>query len=57
MARQAKFTREELIQALEAASGDLTRAAVALDVSPSTVYRAMERHGIEVEIQRRIKAA
>lgn len=57
MGRQAKFTKEQLVAALEEASGDLTRTAVALQVSPSTVYRAMVRHGIEVHIERRIRAA
>lgn len=57
MGRQPKFTKEDLIAALEAASGDLTKAAVALGVSPSTVYRSMERHGIAVITQRTVKAA
>jgi transcriptional regulator of acetoin/glycerol metabolism len=53
MGRQAKFTREQLVAALEESSGDLTRAAVKLDVSPSTIYRAMQRHGIQVITERR----
>lgn len=57
MGRQAKFTREQLVAALEEATGDLTRAAVALGVAPSTVYRAMTRYGIEVQTTRQIKAA
>jgi transcriptional regulator of acetoin/glycerol metabolism len=57
MARQAKFTKEELVTALQANDHDLTRTAVALHVSPSTVYRAMERYGIEVETERRIRVA
>jgi transcriptional regulator with GAF, ATPase, and Fis domain len=57
MGRQAKFTREQLVAALTAAGGDLTRTAVTLEVAPSTVYRAMTRYGIEVETTRQIKAA
>jgi transcriptional regulator of acetoin/glycerol metabolism len=53
MTRPPKFTKEELVKAIEANDHDLTRAAVALDVSPSTVYRAMERHGIQVVTERR----
>lgn len=54
MGRQAKFTREQLVAALQAADGDLTRAAVALGVAPSTVYRAMARHGVQVQSTRRV---
>ena len=57
MGRQAKFTKQELIAALRQERGDLTRAAVALQVAPSTVYRAMVRHGVTVEETRRIVAA
>jgi len=57
MTRPTKFTKEELVAALQANDHDLTRAAVALHVSPSTVYRAMQRHGIEVETERRIRVA
>lgn len=59
MGRQAKFSKEELIEALQANGHDLTRSAVALQVSPSTVYRAMERYGIQVEVEteRRIRVA
>jgi two-component system NtrC family response regulator len=42
-------------EALEQAEGSPTRAARILGVSRPTVYRLMERHGIEVE--RRIKPA
>jgi transcriptional regulator of acetoin/glycerol metabolism len=41
--------------ALEQADGSPTRAARILGVSRPTVYRLMERHGIELE--RRIKPA
>lgn len=54
MARQPKFTKEQLVAALKAANHDLTRAAVALEVAPSTVYRAMVRYGVQVESERRI---
>ncbi len=53
MGRSQKFTKEQLIAALEAHEYDLTRSAVQLQVSPSTVYRAMERHGIQVVTERR----
>lgn len=53
MGRPPKFSKDELLAALEANDFDLTRAAVALGVSPSTVYRAMERHGIQVVTERR----
>ncbi len=53
MGRSQKFTKEQLIAALEAYDYDLTRSAVRLHVSPSTVYRAMERHGIQVVTERR----
>jgi len=42
-------------EALEEAGGSPTRAARILGVSRPTVYRLMERHGIEV--QRVVKAA
>lgn len=54
MARTPKFTREELLAALKAHDYELTRTAVQLEVSPSTVWRAMERHGIRVETERRV---
>lgn len=57
MGRQGKFTKDELIAALKGAEGDLTRAAVALQVAPSTVYRAMRRHGVQVEATRRVVEA
>lgn len=53
MGRPPKITREQLLEALQAHDNDLTRAAVQLGVSPSTVYRAMERHGIQVITERR----
>ena len=53
MGRPSKFTKEQLVAALHANEHDLTRAAVALQVSPSTVYRAMQRYGIEVVTERR----
>lgn len=53
MGRPPKITKEQLIAALQAHDNDLTRAAVELHVSPSTVYRAMERHGIQVVTERR----
>ena len=53
MTRPTKFTKEQLVAALNANDHDLTRTAVALQVSPSTVYRAMERYGIEVITERR----
>ncbi len=56
MGRQSKFTREQLVAALEGADGDLTRAAVALGVVPSTVYRSMQRYGVQVEATRRVVA-
>ena len=56
MGRQAKFTKEQLITALEREAGDLTRAAVLLQVSPSTVYRAMLRYGVEIRQTRRVVA-
>jgi transcriptional regulator of acetoin/glycerol metabolism len=52
----AKFSREQLITALRNTNGDLTRAAVLLAVSPSTVYRAMERYGVSVQEKRRVVA-
>ncbi len=57
MARQVKFTKQELIGALRDADGDLTRAAVALSVAPSTVYRSMRRYGVQVEATRRVVTA
>ena len=57
MGRQPKFSKDDLIAALKAAGGDLTKAAVALGVSPSTVYRSMERNGIEVITERRVRPA
>lgn len=54
MGRQVKFTKDELIAALQAADGDLMQTAVALGVALSTVYRAMGRHGVTVESTRRI---
>jgi transcriptional regulator of acetoin/glycerol metabolism len=54
--RQAKFTKQQLIEALQTAEGDLTRAAVELQVSPSTVYRAMGRHGVVVRETRKVVA-
>ena len=54
MTRTSKFTREQLVSALTNADGDLTRAAVALEVAPSTVYRAMKRHGIQVRETREV---
>jgi len=57
LGRHSKFTKEQLIAALNKAGGDLTKAAVELGVSPSTVYRAMGRHGIGLETQRRVVAA
>lgn len=56
MGRPVKFTKEDLIRALKAADGDLTRAAVSLSVAPSTVYRSMERYGVQVEATRRVVA-
>ena len=53
MTRPTKFGKEELLAALQANDGDLTRTAVALKVAPSTVYRAMERHGIQIVTERR----
>lgn len=57
MGRQVKFTKEELLKALEESGNDPTRAAVALQVSPSTVYRAMVRHGLSLVAERRIESA
>jgi transcriptional regulator of acetoin/glycerol metabolism len=57
MGRQAKFTKQELIAALQKEAGDLTRAAVELNVAPSTVYRAMVRHGVSVRQTRVVEAA
>lgn len=57
MTRRTKFTKEELVAALKDNDHDLTRAAVALQVSPTTVYRAMQRHGIAIETERRIRVA
>lgn len=57
MARQQKFTKEQLVLALQKAGGDLTRAAVELQVAPSTVYRAMARHGVTVRESREVIAA
>lgn len=57
MSRPGKFTREELVAALTAADGDLTRTAVALGVAPSTVYRAMSRHGVQVHSTKQVVAA
>lgn len=54
MGRQAKFTKEELIRALEREAGDLTRAAVVLQVSPSTVYRAMLRYDVAIRQTRKV---
>ena len=54
MGRPAKFTRDELLTALASNGSDPIRAAVALKVSLSTIYRAMDRHGIAVETERRI---
>ena len=54
MARQPKFTKQQLIAALEKGEGNLTRAAVVLGVSPSTIYRAMERHGVTVQQSREV---
>lgn len=55
MGRPLKFTKAELMDALSASGSDPIRAAVALAVSPSTVYRAMDRYGIQVETEKRIK--
>lgn len=57
MGRQAKFTKQELVAALKRSEGDLTRAAVELEVSPSTIYRAMVRHGVSVRQTRVVEAA
>lgn len=57
MGRQTKFTKEQLLKALGESGNDPTRAAVALGVSPSTVYRAMGRHGLSVVAERRIEPA
>lgn len=57
MGRPAKFTKDELLAALEAADNDLIKAAVALQVSPSTVYRSMQRYGIELVTERRVESA
>jgi transcriptional regulator of acetoin/glycerol metabolism len=57
MGRQVKFTKDELVAALKNEDGDLTRTAVALGVALSTIYRAMDRHGIQVETERRITTA
>lgn len=54
MGRQVKFTKEELIRALKEADGDLTRAAVALNVVPSTIYRSMRRYRVQVEATREV---
>ena len=57
MSRQPKYTKAEIIAALKAADGDLIKTAVALQVTPSTVYRSMQRYGIEVITERRVEAA
>jgi transcriptional regulator with GAF, ATPase, and Fis domain len=57
MSRQPKYTKDEIIAALKATDGDLIKAAVALEVTPSTVYRSMQRYGIEVITERTVKAA
>ena len=57
MSRQPKFTKEEIVAAIKATDGDLIKAAVALGVTPSTVYRSMQRYGIEVVTERRVEAA
>lgn len=57
LGRQSKFTREELVAALKESDGDLTRAAVALGVAPSTVYRAMVRYEVQVQSTKQVVAA
>lgn len=57
MGRPPKVTKEQLLAALVEAEGDYLKAAVALQVDLSTVYRNCKRHGIEVETSRRIRAA
>lgn len=57
MGRKSKFTREELVAALKDAEGDLTRAAVKLNVAPSTVYRAMSRYEVQVQSTKAVVAA
>lgn len=54
MGRQAKFTKDQLIAALRQEAGDLTRAAVVLQVSPSTVYRAMLRYDVAIRQTRKV---
>ena len=44
--RGALREREELIHALEASRGNITRAAEMLDKSRAAVYRLIEKHGI-----------
>lgn len=46
MPRPAKFSKEQLAQALEKSDSDVLRAALLLDVNLATVYRAMKRYGI-----------
>jgi transcriptional regulator with PAS, ATPase and Fis domain len=43
----AELTKEELVAAIEAASGNLSAAARALGLHRTQLYRLMERHGIE----------
>jgi transcriptional regulator of acetoin/glycerol metabolism len=57
LGRQPKFTKDQLLQALKDSGNDPIRAAVALSVSPSTIYRSMVRNGLTVVSQRRIERA
>jgi transcriptional regulator of acetoin/glycerol metabolism len=57
MGRPPKLTKDQLLTALTEADGDYLKAAVALQVDLSTVYRSCKRYGIEVHTERRIKAA
>ena len=43
-----RASEQAVREALEEAHGSKTRAALILGVSRPTVYRLMERHGIEV---------
>jgi transcriptional regulator of acetoin/glycerol metabolism len=44
--RRFPITSEEILKALEVASGDVAAAAQALDVSERTLYRRMREFGI-----------
>lgn len=60
MTRSPSFTKEELVDALTRAEGDLLEAALLLRtserprVAQSTVHRAMKRYGIEVRATREV---